>query len=235
MPAGLTIDGTTQTGFAGDPVVALDGSALAGDLLAVTGAGTTVQSLSLHSAGGVRRGGHRPTTRRSPTPGSACCPTAATTAGVGGDGIGITGATGALVDAATVTGSGGDGIRVDGAVAVRIDGGRITANAGNGISVVGATADGVAVVDTLVCHNDGLGIDLGDDGVTANDVGDIDTGPNGLFNRPVVTSVSASGGTVTMDVTLDVLAGDVLLQVLTTPHPDPAGAGEGDALVHARR
>lgn len=41
--------------------------------------------------------------------------------------------------------------------------------------------------------NGKLGIDLGGDGVTANDPGDVDSGPNDLLNSPVLTSVEVGG------------------------------------------
>ena len=44
--------------------------------------------------------------------------------------------------------------------------------------------------------NIALGIDLGDDGVTPNDVGDPDLGPNILMNFPEITDVELNGGNV---------------------------------------
>jgi CSLREA domain-containing protein len=65
--------------------------------------------------------------------------------------------------------------------------------------------DGVAIADgatnrilrNSLFSNTNLGIDLGADGVTANDPKDRDTGPNALQNFPVITSVTKSGGTIT--------------------------------------
>ena len=44
-----------------------------------------------------------------------------------------------------------------------------------------------------IADNQFLGIDLGADGVTANDVDDADTGPNGLLNFPLITEVEHLG------------------------------------------
>jgi CSLREA domain-containing protein len=68
-----------------------------------------------------------------------------------------------------------------------------TANAGL------ATATGNRVLRNSIFFNGGLGIDLGADGVTANDDKDPDTGPNNLQNKPVVTSAKTSrkGTTIT--------------------------------------
>ena len=47
--------------------------------------------------------------------------------------------------------------------------------------------------------NDGLGIDLGDDGVTPNDGLDNDSGPNTLQNYPVITRAERTGETTTIE------------------------------------
>ena len=51
-----------------------------------------------------------------------------------------------------------------------------------------------------------LGFDLGGDGVTPNDLGDLDDGPNGLQNFPVLQSAATVNGSTTIVGTLNSLA-----------------------------
>jgi len=73
----------------------------------------------------------------------------------------------------------------------------------NGIrGVVIASGTGNAIRQNSIHDNGGatrLGIDLNNDGVTANDAGDPDAGPNNLQNFPVIESVILNGGN--LDVT----------------------------------
>ncbi|AXT50982.1 hypothetical protein D1818_09155 [Aquimarina sp. BL5] len=73
----------------------------------------------------------------------------------------------------------------------------INANAGSGIALTGGTTSGNLISQNSIYANgtfaDALGIDISDDGVTINDTGDADTGPNGSFNFPVFESASISG------------------------------------------
>ena len=85
-------------------------------------------------------------------------------------------------------------------------GNTIANNASLGIRVA-PTAGTNAILGNAIYANSGLGIDLADDGVTTNDVGDGDSGPNDLLNFPVITSATASGPTVTVDFDLDAPAG----------------------------
>lgn len=62
---------------------------------------------------------------------------------------------------------------------------------------------GNAILGNLIYGNDKLGIDLDADGVTPNDPGDADIGPNNLQNYPVITAVSNSGGITTIAGTLN--------------------------------
>ena len=70
-------------------------------------------------------------------------------------------------------------------------------NLSGGVIVTGGAA-GTTVRGNSVAGNGGLGIDLNNDGVTANDPGDADGGANGLQNYPLLSAVSpGTFGTVT--------------------------------------
>ena len=72
----------------------------------------------------------------------------------------------------------------------------IAFNAGPGV-VVATEGAGNAIRGNSIHDNAGIGIDLNDDGVTANDLGDADTGTNNLQNFPVISSVT-NGATTTV-------------------------------------
>lgn len=77
-------------------------------------------------------------------------------------------------------------------------------NGGDGITVTGATSTGIVWLGNLIFGNGGIGIDLNDDGVTANDFGaphDADSGPNGLQNFPGLVTLEA-GTTASLTYTL---------------------------------
>jgi len=82
------------------------------------------------------------------------------------------------------------------------------------------------VTANRIAANGALGIDLSDDGVTANDAGDGDTGPNGLLNFPVLLSGVGSGGLVVGTFSLDVPAGSYRVEFFKNPlGADPSGNG----------
>ena len=91
---------------------------------------------------------------------------------------------------------------------------------------------GHAVLYNSIHSNvNGLGIDLGDDGVTANDPGDGDGGPNFGMNTPEIYSVEISrrtrdrqrrGATRTR-------------RSSSRGGPDPSSAGEGQTFLYRER
>ncbi len=101
-------------------------------------------------------------------------------------------------------------------------------NDGDGITVlngIGQTFEGNEVFD-----NAGLGVDLNNDGVTANDVGDADVGPNGLQNFPVLTAATpGTPGTVTGS--LDSAAGTYRIEFFANTTCDPSGNGQGETFL----
>jgi hypothetical protein len=107
-------------------------------------------------------------------------------------------------------------------------------NAARGIGISGA-ASRVSIRRNSVYANGALGIDLGNDGVTANDADDADTGPNELLNFPVLTRVRSTGDAGTLvEGTLDRPAGATVLSfeldLYSNTSCDASGHGEGELL-----
>jgi trimeric autotransporter adhesin len=74
----------------------------------------------------------------------------------------------------------------------------IANSSGPAISIPDANAGSLLSANRMF-GNDGLGIDLGDDGVTPNDGLDPDSGPNTLQNFPVITRAERTGETTTVE------------------------------------
>ena len=148
-------------------------------------------------------------------------------------------AIGVGADGATPLGNAGAGILFDSCCDVGsstvVD--NVVANNG-GAGVADVVDDGFVTISGNSIHdNGGLGIDLGDDGVTSNDLGDgpnfppdADSGPNGLQNFPVVDSaVKVTGGRVRIDYSLTSTSGTTYtVEFFASPDKDdPTGYGEG--------
>jgi CSLREA domain-containing protein len=136
--------------------------------------------------------------------------------GNGGEGVAIVGRSdnsvrGNLIgtgkDGATDLGNDGDGVEVLSGARNLLADNRIAFN-GEGGSFDGVLIRGGGTIANRVLSNEifanaGLGIDLeggteNASGATANDPQDPDAGPNNLQNKPVVTSATGSGGTLTV-------------------------------------
>jgi len=108
---------------------------------------------------------------------------------------------------------------------------------GDGVRVVSSGSGlGNRILGNAIFSNVRLGIDLvgGSEasGVTANDPFDGDTGPNGLQNYPVLTSVTNTGGIVNIAGTLNSAASTTFrLEFFRNEVVDPTGFGEGQVFL----
>lgn len=141
------------------------------------------------------------------------------------------------VDGTTAFGNGSHGVFVqEGAVVTIGDGttagGNIIANnTSDGVSTGGSNTGTLAILSNQFYSNGGLGIDLGNDGLTANDGGDGDTGANELLNFPLLNEVKADGTTsIDYDVNLDAPsnANGYRVEFFKNTTADPSGYGEGE-------
>ena len=108
----------------------------------------------------------------------------------------------------------------------------IAFNGGDGILIGPTAGAGHGIFGNSIHSNGGLGIDLGPDGVTANDAQDPDTGPNNLQNFPVITVVTPGAGTVAVQGTLNsVPLTDFAILIYNSPVCDPSGNGEGQTFL----
>lgn len=151
-----------------------------------------------------------------------------------GAGIEIDGVDAVSISENSITGSGQNGGICSGsyegmglltnAGAATISRNRIYSNGGEGVVVTAGTTNTISRnsiyangVTTPV-----LGIDLNRDGVTLNDNGDADSGPNGLNNFPIVSGAFISGSDFVIEgwsrpgATIEVFLSDVGLGTATT-------------------
>ncbi|HEX3249193.1 MAG TPA: Calx-beta domain-containing protein, partial [Pyrinomonadaceae bacterium] len=108
-------------------------------------------------------------------------------------------------------------------------GNKIAFNNGPGVTVTaGSGATGNAIRGNSIFSNNGLGIDLGTIGVTANDGNDTDTGANNLQNFPVITTVLSSANSTTIQGSLKSIPLTTFqLDFYSNAAVDPSGNGEG--------
>jgi hypothetical protein len=102
---------------------------------------------------------------------------------------------------------------------------RILWNRQDGVSIASGT--GNRILSNRIFRNSGLGIDLGDNGVTMNDPGDTDSGANHLQNFP---ALSVSGGKIfaTLNSTP---SQEFRLEFFSNAVSDPTNYGEGQSFL----
>jgi hypothetical protein len=162
--------------------------------------------------------------------------------GNGGDGVVITAGTGNTVydnligtaaDGSTSLPNDGRGVAISTSNNSVGDGtpgnGNIIAfNGDDGVAI--PSGSGIPVVRNIIHSNGGMGIDLGANGVAANDAGDGDAGANTLQNYPVLTTTTFDSDTneLTLEGTLDTQNGTYLIEFYVNNTPDGSGYGEGE-------
>lgn len=141
----------------------------------------------------------------------------------------------------TVTGTNTSDITLDGGAHDNLIGGAnagegnyLTASTGSGIYLTSAAGVNNALLRNRIWNNGEIGIDLvggteNSDGVTANDAGDADTGPNNLQNVPVLTLAKTDGSThITVAGTFNSSASSHFrLEFFASSTADASGYGEG--------
>jgi hypothetical protein len=150
--------------------------------------------------------------------------------GVGADGI-------------TPLGNGGDaGLFIIGLAATNLNnqiGGPATAantiafNTKTGISLLDINAAGNRFQRNSIFENGLLGIDLDNNGPTANDDGDADSGANSRQNRPVLVSAPILSGTVRVNGSLNSVANETYVIELFSVTTADAPGGEGRSFIGA--
>lgn len=109
-------------------------------------------------------------------------------------------------------------------------GNTIAANNGDGIMIASGT--GHAIRHNAIFSNTGLGIDLGSNGVTPNDPGDLDFGANNRQNFPMLMAAAFGGGLTKIQGTLNSTPNTTFtLEFFSNPACDPTGYGEGKTFI----
>jgi hypothetical protein len=105
----------------------------------------------------------------------------------------------------------------------------IANNTGNGVTLSQYSWPRLnPILGNSIYNNGELGIDLSDNGITLNDPGDADTGPNDYQNYPVVVSVmTTTSGTNIQGSLNSTLNESFRLEFFSNVSCDPTGYGEG--------
>ncbi len=103
----------------------------------------------------------------------------------------------------------------------------------NSITIQSTAGTGNSILGNSLVGSRGIGIDLGPLGVTPNDAGDGDGGPNDRLNFPFITSAISDGSSTVVTFDLDVPANPDQYRVEFFTNPsgtNPAGNWEGERL-----
>lgn len=222
----LVLDSSLQTGFINQPVLELNGqnagAGVNGLTLTAGGNGSSILNLAINrfAGSGIYVNGSSNNTLQANRIGTD--PNGSVAYTNLGSGI--------LLDAASNNLIGGT---------TSGTGNIIANNSSNGITITGAASANNSILGNSVHSNFGLGIDLGNNGVTTNDAGDTDTGPNNLLNYPAVHSASfgANGSRIiTYDFSLDLPANanGYRLEFFKNAAKDPSGNGEGQTFLGSK-
>jgi hypothetical protein len=112
-------------------------------------------------------------------------------------------------------------------------GNTIAFNSGAGVAILPSNTISTSAIDNVILNNSiysnvGLGIDLRNNGVTPNDLQDLDLGPNRIQNFPVLLSATRNGSTLTVNFTLNTRPFFTYrIQFFGNAAPDPSGFGQG--------
>ncbi|MCJ7467836.1 MAG: right-handed parallel beta-helix repeat-containing protein, partial [Maribacter sp.] len=185
--AGILINGGTSTIIQNNQITANGNGACNDNITIQNGSGITIQRNLISNASAL---------------------------GIDGDGI----SGNISISENTITGSGQNGGNCGGNTenaGIKLDGNNSTisnnviyANGGAGLVLAGGNTSGNLISRNSFYGNGtagtSLGIDLDDsnkigDGVTLNDNGDGDTGPNGLLNFPIISSALVGGANFTLE------------------------------------
>ncbi|MEZ5729475.1 MAG: cadherin domain-containing protein [Burkholderiaceae bacterium] len=144
--------------------------------------------------------------------------------GTAGDGVAVIGNT---FNGIVLTNGAHDNL-IGGAV-----GNRIAGSNAAGINLTATAGTGNALLRNLVWNSAQLGIDLGNDGVDVNDIGDGDTGPNDHLNHPVLVAANSSGGNSSITGTLDAEPStSYRIEFFSVPAGQDHASGHGEAQVY---
>lgn len=111
-------------------------------------------------------------------------------------------------------------------------------NSANGVLLSSDAGTGNAILSNSIYSNGGLGIDLGEDGVTANDFLDADSGPNNLQNFPEITVLPSNSKTKSVTIQGNLVSASnttFVIQIFSNDSCDPSGYGEGQTYLASVR